>query len=70
MSDEKPVVEFSITDVDLVAIQPGIQGGLRVLLCTDHAQDVALILPPKVLAILESKLEAAREHQAKSGGIH
>ena len=70
MSDDKPIVELSVTDVDLVAVQPGIQGGLRVLLCTDHAQDVALILPPKVVAILESKLAAAREHQAKSGGIH
>jgi len=69
MSDDKPIVEFSVNDVDALAVQPGIQGGLRILLCTDHAQDVALILQPKAVATLESMLAAAREHQAKSSGI-
>ncbi len=69
MSDDKPIVEFSIKDVVSLTVQPGIQGGLRILLCADHAQDVALILPPKAVATLESMLAAVREHQAKSSGI-
>ena len=69
MSDDKPVVEFSVNDVDSVWVEPGIQGGLRILLGTDHAQDVALTLPPKVVAMLESKLAEAREHQARLSGI-
>ncbi len=70
MSDDKQIVEFSVNDVVSLAVEPGIQGGLRILLCTDRAQDVALILPPKAVATLESMLAAAREHQAKSSGIH
>ncbi len=69
MSDDKPIIEFSVNAVDSLAVQPGIQGGLRILLLTDHAQDVALILPPKAVVMLESLLAAAREHQAKSSGI-
>ena len=69
MSDDKPVVEVSVTDVDFVAVEPGLQGGLRILLLTNHAQHLALILPPRVLATLESKLAEARELQAKSSGI-
>lgn len=70
MSDDKPIIEFSVTDVDMVAVEPGAQGSVRVLLCTDHAQDVALILPPKALATLETKLEAVRERQAELGRVH
>ena len=55
--------------VGSLAVEPGIQGRLRILLCTDQAQDVALILPPKAVATLESKLAEAREHQAKASGI-
>ncbi len=69
MSDDKPIVEFSVNAVDSLAVEPGVQGGFRILLRTDHAQDVALILPPKAVATLESMLAAAREHQAKSSGI-
>ncbi len=69
MSDDKPVVEFYVNDVDSVWIEPGIQGALRVLLCTDHAQDVALRLPLRVLAILESKFEEVRASQQKSSSI-
>ncbi len=69
MSNDKPIVEFFVTAVDSLAVQPGIQGGLRILLCTDRAQDVALIMPLKAVATLESMLAAAREHQAKSSGI-
>ena len=69
MSDDKQIVEFSVNDVVSLAVQPGIQGGLRILLRTDHAQDVALKLPPKAVATLESMLAAVREHQAESSGI-
>ena len=69
MSDDKPVIEFSINDVDSLWAEPGIQGGLRILLSTDHVQDVTLILPPKVVARLESKPADAREHQATLSGI-
>ncbi len=70
MSDDKPIVEFSVNAVDSLAVEQGAQGGLRILLCTDHAQDVALILSPKAVATLEAMLAAARELQAKSSGIH
>ncbi len=69
MSNNKPIVEFPVNDVVSLAVEPGIQGGLRILLCTNHAKDVALTLPPKAVATLESMLAAAREHQAKSSGI-
>ncbi len=69
MSDDKPIVEFSVNAVDSLAVEPGVQGDLRILLRTDHAQDVALKLPPKAVATLESMLAAVREHQAESSGI-
>ncbi len=69
MSDDKQIVEYSVNDVVSHDVQPGIQGGLLILLRTDHDQNVALKLPPKAVATLESMLAAVREHQAESSGI-
>ena len=68
MSEDKPVIEVGITDVDSAFIEPGVQGGLRLLLCTNVAHDLALKIPAKVLAKLETKLAEAREVQAQMGG--
>lgn len=65
---KKPVVEVGITDIDGVFVEPTIQGGIRILMSTNQAEELAIILPPAVLAKLEAKLEAAREHQAKASG--
>jgi hypothetical protein len=63
MSEDKPILEVDITDVEEVWIEPG---GVRLLLSTDRKHDLALRLPPTVLATLEEKLAGARE--APSGG--
>jgi hypothetical protein len=64
MSKEKPVIEVGITDIDGVFLEPGPQGGLRLLLCTERAEELALRLPAEVLAKLETRLAQAREMQA------
>ena len=64
MSTEKQVIEVGVTDIDGVFLEPGPQGGVRILLCTNRAQELALRLPPEVLAKLEARLAEARDIQA------
>jgi hypothetical protein len=70
MSDnnDKPVVEFEITDLDSVWVPPNAQGHVKILLCTAQTYEIALKVPPATLAKLESKLAKLREMQAQISG--
>jgi len=69
MGEEKRVIEFQVTDVDSVWLEPGIQAGVRILFCTDGEMELAVRVPPEALAKLESKLAAVRSAQAERTGI-
>ena len=68
MSDDKPVMELDITDINSIWIPPNVQGEVRIVLCTAQSHDISLKLPPEVLAKLETKLLQAREAQAETSG--
>jgi hypothetical protein len=65
---DKPVLEFEITDLDSVWAPPDQQGNIRILFCTGQTHEVALKLPPAILAKLEVKLTKLREMQAQATG--
>ena len=67
-NEDKPVVEFEITDLDSVWAPPDGQGHVKILLCTAGTYEIALKLPPAVLAKLETKLAKLREMQAQVSG--
>lgn len=64
---QKPVIVFEVTDIDFVGVDPGINGAVRILFDTSekHAQHIALVLPPEVVAKLETRLEQVRQELAK-----
>jgi hypothetical protein len=67
-NDDKPVVEFEITDLDSVWAPPDAQGNVKILLCTAETYEIALKVPPATLAKLETKLAKLREMQAQMSG--
>ena len=60
---DKSVHEVRATAIDGVFLEPGLQGGIRILFTTEGAHEFALIPPPAVLASLEAKLASVTEEQ-------
>lgn len=70
MTDEKPVALYEISEVDGVFMEPGLSGGVHILLCTKGAShEIALKLSAAVVADLEYRLAAVRKSQAEESGL-
>ena len=67
-NEDKPVLEFEVTDLDSVWAPPDAKGSVKILFCTVETCEVALNVPPAALAKLEIKLAKLREMQAQMSG--
>ena len=61
---DKPVVEVKVTGIFYIGVGQGPSGSVNIILETEGAQDIALILPPQVVALLEARLQSVREELA------
>jgi hypothetical protein len=70
MSDnqDKSIVEFDITDLDSAWAPPDLLGKVKILFCTSEACEIALNVPPAILAKLEGKLVKLRDMQSRMSG--
>ena len=63
-SDDKPVVEFAVTDIDYVGVSQGEQATLNVIFDCSGAHHVALKMSPKIVSLLETRLSQVRDELA------
>lgn len=65
MSDDKPVIEMLVSDVETAFVSPDDAGDVLIMLNLPNSrEDIVWRLTPKALSSLESKLASMREFQA------